>query len=114
MVTIPESEAFKTLRSAIDDLQSDYFIQKNGYWQGIKTKSDPSKKSTDCESWDDMSLNLVGLSEEIAVNVYDGPRGKGYIIQIIAEKDGNKYIRKIVFGPETERNCGWILIDTDS
>ncbi len=41
------------------------------------------------------------------VDVYDGPRGIGWVANYEKVEDGKTYVKRINYGPETERDSDW-------
>ncbi len=50
------------------------------------------------------------FSARVRVDVYDGPRGKGYIVILQIDESGTTWERHINYGPETERDLPWVVI----
>lgn len=43
------------------------------------------------------------------IDVYDGPKGKGYVVTFKTEKGGSVWIKRVNVGPETYRDTkGWL------
>jgi len=53
-----------------------------------------------------VSIN-VSLPFAIAVHVYNGPQGKGFVAQVWLRHEGTEYTRARNYGPETWRTFDW-------
>ena len=99
----------QTIDAEIQAFQDSYF-QKNGYyWQGLQTTGDKTLKPTnEVETWSDAGISLdPDTKYSTRVDVYDGPKGKGYVI-VYSFMDGDTLWQKgINFGPEIERGYDW-------
>lgn len=109
-------------KTALTSAQSNYFTAKGRYWQGLQTPLviptdqnelvvEKTHHPTDqVESWEDVSIVLpASLSIALAVHVYDGPLGHGYMV-IGKVKLGEQYwMRSVNMGPEVWRTHKWIV-----
>jgi len=66
------------------------------------------KKPTDvAESWDDAKIDPPPAGYDSWVDVYEGPRGIGYVVNYELDKAGTLYQKHINYGPEKEREQDW-------
>jgi len=118
-----EADAYRlAISSQIQAFQDDYFINNGRYWQGLETtskmpkdgvKEDIQIKSTTdyAEKWSDTGIVMPqDASFSTRVDVYEGPKGWGYVIttsfidgDVLWEKSEN-------FGPETHKDHDWIML----
>jgi len=119
-----EADAYRAeISSQIQAFQHDYFINNRRYWQGLETTSkmpkdgekeiiNPVKGTTDyAEQWSDTGIVMPqDASFSTRVDVYEGPKGWGYVIttsfidgEVLWEKSEN-------FGPETHKDHDWIML----
>lgn len=97
--------------------QDAYFTAHGRYFQGIKTHTvlpkgeideetppDRTRKPTDqAEDWDDAGIILPAtMPMALAVDTYDGPRGKGWSARVEVEHQGREFARRVGFGPDAE------------
>lgn len=93
---------------------------RNKYWQGIRIPatlpSDGNKLAPDktlkpsdqSETWEDEAITLPASMEcSVAVDIYDGPNGLGYVVRGEIEIANKKWIKIINIGNETYRNQDW-------
>src|SRR3990172_194071 len=127
----PSPAISDTLKVSLEKFQSDhlakfqaaqdaYILTHRIYWQGIETPStlpdeatkdrppDLAKKPHDqAEKWDDVFKSLLALPASWPcvqrVDVYDGPRGKGWTLTLAASEGSKRQERTWNFGPEKER-----------
>jgi len=106
----------ETLRDNLAAGQTAYLASNSKYWQGILFSAvpadggvatpDKSKKPTDqSESWNDFGVIIPASPKcAMAVDVYDGPDGKGYVIRGHIKIAGQEWYRvRHAVGPETWR-----------
>jgi len=107
------------------DVQDAYAAAHGGnYFQGIITPTTPpddgaftvpdlTKKPTDqAERWQDVftggnALPATNWPVSIRIDVYDGPRGKGWVLSVTYTKAGETWERAVNVGNETEREFAW-------
>lgn len=102
-------------------VQDAYFATHGRYWQGIENPDTPpdeltavkspdlTKRPTDqAEKWDDVFKSALALPAtwpaSLRVDVYDGPRGKGWTLTLTCKEGGKLQVRTWNWGPETERH----------
>jgi len=106
-----------------DDVEREYAAGHRGrFWQGIETPAAPddgakkaadkTKKPTDqAEAWADVFKDHKTLPDNwpcaLRVDVYDGPRGVGWVLTAAYTKGVNRWSRSLHTGPETGRERGW-------
>jgi len=111
-----------TIGPKIVNRQNAYFATHGRYWQGIVTPGvrpddggsvvpNYTFKPTDqATSWADhfSGANALpgSIPAQIAIDVYDGPLGKGYTITLFITKAGRLYARTWNVGPEN-RDAAW-------
>lgn len=110
-------------QSKLVAVQDAYYAANGRYFQGITTPdtlpdngetvvADYSKKPTDqIERWSDVFTggNLLpsNVPAQIAIDVYDGPLGKGWAATLRFTKSLVTYQKTWSFGPE-DRGTQWI------
>jgi len=103
--------------------EDDYRALRGRHWQGIVTPNtlpdngasvtaDWTKRPTDQpESWADWFTGANALASsipcQVRIDVYDGPKGKGWTMTVRFTKDGRTYARTWNTGPETWRDRDW-------
>lgn len=113
----PEPATSSALQSVVDNIHSEQTRLANEnkpLWQGRKTRIDGTKKNTDHLSWNNKNIPLAGMKENILVNVYSGPQGDGYTIEIEKPVEGGVYTKIINTGPETRREQDWTYTPTEN
>lgn len=100
--------------SELQTTQNNYFKTKKKYFQGIlpplksgdtKTSFDKTLKPTDqTETWADFGFVNDTTLISYAIDVYEGPNGKGYTIRAEFKKNGEHYAITRHYGPETYRD----------
>lgn len=50
---------------------------------------------------------LPACTYDFWVDVYDGPQGKGYVVNYETTRDGKKIVKRINVGAETHREQDW-------
>lgn len=110
---------FATVDLTISGKQTTFKTPQGNYFQILPSHTAPPKdgvleaptkttKATDTESWNDQAVALPLLMPcSFAVHNYNGPKGKGYVLQAIVEQGGKLYVRSKNFGPETYRTHDW-------
>lgn len=110
----------------VQSTQDAYVIANGRYWQGqithnalpahtIAADNDiPGDNLADTpsdlvESWLDKfpALNGVNMPCSAKINIYDGPAGTGYVVELRFTHEGTEYVRVRNFGPETYRETPW-------
>ena len=106
----------------IQEVQNAYFIEHGQYWQGLASHSvvpsdgksvdvDLLKKPHDqVEGWADVGITQGRLPFSVKVDVYDGPRGKGYIVLFEIKKGKELYQKRVDLGPEG-RSHDWKIYE---
>lgn len=114
--------------AVIQKVQDGYFATHKIYFQGIVTPTtapdeatktrvpDLTKKPTDRpHAWADVFKAADVLPAtwpaQVRLDVYDGPRGKGYTVTLVCAEGGKAQTRTWNFGPETERDTGWSTVE---
>jgi hypothetical protein len=120
----------------IEAIQLQYQKDTGHYWQGLATHSEaakpeyaPSDKvqpieskefAADClqckptdqllePNWSELFPALVDkLPAELSIDVYDGPNGMGYVINLSYCVDSLCYRRSVNVGPEAWRSTVWL------
>lgn len=113
------------LRAKFIAVQEAYAASHGGrYFQGILTPTTPpddgavvnpdqTKKPTDqVERWLDVftganALPATNWPVSVSIDVYDGPDGKGWVVNVIYTKGGETWSRSFNTGPETWRERPW-------
>jgi len=110
-------------------LEESYFAEYGKYFQGLPTKdvtfSGESATSFDAElkpadqpkNWRDFGFNPGAALVSYAIDVYDGPAGKGYTLKASFERNGVSYTFSRHNGPENERNIStneWVSSEGDA
>lgn len=107
----------------LQKVQTVYYEAHGRYWQGILTPAslpdettkertpDLKVKPTDQEeSWEALFKGADILPPkwpaQLQIDVYDGPRGKGWTVTLRASEGGKPQVRTWNFGPEKERDTG--------
>ena len=105
------------LLTHLEARQDIYFTAHGRYFQGIRTHAelpkgeldeetppDTTRKPTDqAEDWDGAGILLPAkMPFALAINVYDGPRGKGWSARVEVEHLGRAFARQVGFGPDAE------------
>ena len=105
----------------LDQFQQEYFVLYERYYQALISHSQVPETLTTPDKLTyhptDQAENLAYLWDrsylpaEIAwafsIDVYSGPGGDGYVLNIEALVDQVTWIRSINVGPETNRSQGW-------
>ena len=68
--------------------------------------SDQIGKSAQAQ-WDAVKLPAA-LEARYRVDVYDGPKGKGFVVILQSQLDGATWQKSLNYGPETYRDQEWI------
>lgn len=121
LATIQES--YKNAVIATDEAGRQ--ISRGKYFQGLRTHNilpadgnkiapDKTKKPADQgENWADIGIVLPSSMElAVQVDVYEGPRGWGYVVIGIIEIAKKVWRKAINVGPEDYRNSDWQEITT--
>ncbi len=105
------------LLTHLEARQDAYFTTHGRYFQGISTHTvlpkgeldeetppDTTRKPTDhAEDRDDAGIILPAtMPMALAVDTYDGPRGKGWSARVEVEHQGREFARRVGFGPDAE------------
>jgi hypothetical protein len=118
---------FSDLDSALDGLwaqlaerQAAYRRGRGRYWQGLDTPAtlpeegadaapDPARAPDDqAEDWAAAGIVLPArLAGALAVHVYDGPDGQGYVLMARARRGGGVWAAARQAGPEGWRSHPW-------
>ena len=103
------------LLTHLEARQDIYFTAHGRYFQGIRTHAelpkgeldeetppDTTRKPTDqAEDWDGAGINLPAtMPFALSIDVYDGPRGKGWSVRVEVEHLGRDFARQVGFGPD--------------
>jgi hypothetical protein len=118
---------FDRTLSLLSARQSNYFVNRARYWQGLKTHSvtpshttstwgrlDPDRLNAnptdEFDSWTAAvpDLDSVQLPCALTVDTYDGPMGKGYILRAEFIYNNALYVRATNIGPLIEETTDWI------
>lgn len=109
--------------------QAAYYANHGHYWQGLWTHNvapadgvTVAPNNLDASPTDqpiswrkfkaDYRLTMLAkLPMAIRMDVYDGPRGKGYVATCRVGYNGKVYERAAQVGPETELAHGWQEVD---
>ena len=111
------------IRAEWEGLQDGYLATNGRYFQGIHTHDviptkgaeappDKSKKPTDQpHDWNDFGLSLPGnMPGSIALHVYDGPLGQGYMLEAKTIEANRLWTKVEAYGPEASwRSRGWLV-----
>ncbi|MDV2479218.1 MAG: hypothetical protein RX317_03120 [bacterium] len=111
------------LLTHLEARQDAYFTAHGRYFQGIKTHTvlpkgeideetppDRTRKPTDqAEDWNGAGIILPAkMPFALAMDVYDGPRGKGWSARVEVEHQGREFARRVGFGPDaTQYTHDW-------
>ena len=110
-----------TIWPAIQSRQATYAAAHNGrYWQGLRTASvipaDGATATptigTRCPSdqpgqpWP-LAIRQTAMEMAVQIDVYDGPRGTGYVATLYVRINGNTWERAAQVGPESYRAHPW-------
>ena len=107
--------------------QARYLARHGRYWQGVAALASPpddgarvaadwTRKPTDQqESWADVFVSDADgddrlpatVPARVRVDVYDGPRGKGWSLTVEIQKGGRTFARTWHVGPEDGREAPW-------
>jgi hypothetical protein len=113
------------LVSQLSSKQASYFLQKGYYFQGLMvsttTPEDGATISPDksvkpigdvqTDTWTTAGITLpVTMPCNLWIDYYDGPKGKGYMVNAMVIDRGVTYIRSVNVGPETERTQNWTAV----
>jgi len=109
----------KSLWPVVQARQDAYFAAHGHYWQGLRTHTlhpadgnetlpdvgdkTPSDQPT---AWPG-TLIASPIPMSLQIDVYDGPRGKGYVATVRVGYNGKVYERAAQVGPETDWAHGW-------
>jgi hypothetical protein len=127
-------DQFLTDRWAMIRNRQNAFQASHGrYWQGLITHdacpthtdaADGSSVGTrlnrgptdQIATWLDVLPEWAGesLPACIQVDVYDGPRGQGWVLSVQAAHGGNLYRRSQNVGPETYRTTAWQRLEVET
>ncbi len=103
------------LMTHLEARQDIYFTAHGRYFQGIRTHAvlpkgeideetppNPRVKPTDqAEDWDGAGIILPAkMPFALTIDVYDGPRGKGWSVRTEVEHQGREFARQVGFGPD--------------
>jgi hypothetical protein len=105
----------------IMERQSQYFEMTGAYFQGVPTHDDPpadgyteipdnftESLSDQPYTWNDIHiLPYEPIGYSVAIDVYQGLSGWGYVARFSVTFDGIIYQRAINYGPESERSFQW-------
>ncbi len=102
--------------------QDAYFAAHGRYWQGLVTSSIPedgaeavadytSSPTDQAETWADIFGAAIGMSLPVAlaVDVYEGPQGHGFVARVWIRYDGTVYMRAQNHGLESWRTAAWAV-----
>jgi hypothetical protein len=101
--------------------QDAYLLEHGQYYQSLESHDSapdtlmPPTGLEDHPTYQDDDLGVLWSYAELpyelawsfSVNVYDGPDGQGYVLNVTTILDGNKYGVSANFGPETYRGQEW-------
>jgi hypothetical protein len=94
----------------IGTLQDAHFSKEGQYWQG-NPKKKPTNEKVD---WDGFGLRKADIDDqEPEVHVYEGPHGHGYVLQFTRKKGDETYVKTVNYGPETEKEHDWELVEVE-
>ena len=110
--------------------QEAYFLAHGRYWQGRRTPrqvpqftdAQDSPRTADrldeiagseAQSWRQFLPAIDGavLSAQIQIDTYDGPQGKGFVVHMRFNHNGNTFERSQHYGPETHRQKAWARVE---
>jgi hypothetical protein len=107
----------KAVADSVAKKQDAYYKKYNRYFQGIvnttTTKDitaslarfDRTLKPTDQkETWADFGLTDISVRGQYRIDVYDGPKGKGYVLSASIAYGTDVYTMSRNVGPETWRD----------
>jgi hypothetical protein len=115
---------------ALVNMQDSYFSSKGRYFQGLWTHTAQIDQTTDNDtladrlddkptdqthSWRDRignALDATLFPARLRIDVYDGPRGKGWVATVQMKYGGILYERSKNVGPETYRTQPWRDVST--
>jgi len=108
------------LAAAIVSKQAAYLAANGRYFQCLSTHSEipvdgaKTAPATDVKtdasvvSYSEQSIPLPeSTSCAVAIDNYNGPSGKGYVIRLTTNQSGKIYTKRINVGPETYRTHDW-------
>lgn len=114
----------------LNSRQNTYFANHGKYFQGLLTHTvTPNHTASttaditadrlalhptdQLESWLDAIPTLDGevLAGAIAIDVFNGPRGQGWVLTVYVRYNGTTYRRIKAVGAETERDESWAVYD---
>lgn len=111
---------FSSVLASATEKQAGFFTGKGRYFQGLKTPAvtpaDMLALPTDSilkpagqpESWANAGIALPVLSEiSFRIDVYDGPKGRGYVLHGEIQLAGKLYRKSACFGPESWQEQDW-------
>lgn len=100
----PEDRDAREHAQKIEDLQK-------GEAFPVQLLRDKTKKPSDTpKGWDDIEAKSAGLKQspyDCWVDVYEGPRGIGYVIHYETKRGQKTFRKSLNIGPETERERDW-------
>lgn len=107
--------------------QAAYFAARGRYWQGLVTSEIPedgaeavanytSRPTDQVETWADIFGAALGASLPVAlaVDVYEGPQGHGFIARVWIRYAGTIYTKAQNHGPESWRTANWAIFDPEA
>lgn len=105
------------VHDALAAFQAGFCAANGRYWQGLLQPLDApdyNARTTDYgDSWAGTGITFTSLSNvSMAVDVYDGPDGHGYITRIEATEGPLVWSRTKGVGPDTRREHTWESRDT--
>ena len=59
-----------------------------------------------------LTAHKTVASLKTAIDVYDGPAGKGYVVRAECVVDGTRWVKLLNVGPEVYRERGWLPCPT--
>lgn len=103
--------------------QADYYTMYGHYFQALTSHSSIPSVPTPPDNLsghpDDQEQDLayfwnaVYLPDELAwsftIDIYSGPNGDGYVLNVMTIIDGNVWMRAKNFGPDTWQEYNWVM-----
>lgn len=101
------NEDLRAARTALLAKQDDYVKRKGRYFQVLANRQKPYYQA---ESAADLAIT-EDARFTVAIDQYDGPLGKGFIVRTRATADGLAYERADQYGPEAGFEYGWRKVE---
>lgn len=119
---------FATIEDTIYQSQQNWWRTYGEYFQGLQTHNTPpangipsrpdnlAANPTDRpgKNWLSFVADLGLLPYSLAIDVYQGRRGQGYVVRLRVLERGELWERRINVGPELPLGRGWELVDDES